>query len=124
MIFGIGTDIVKVERIRYAVERWGNSFLERIFTPNEISHCYRMRSPYPSLAVRFAAKEAFIKAIGGEITVPFRDIEVVSSRRGQPGINLHGKCRSFISEKNIVNIHLSLSHETDFGVAFVVMERD
>lgn len=124
MIFGIGTDIVNVGRIRHAVDRWGEHFLKRIFTQNEIAYCYGMRSPYASLAVRFAAKEAFIKAIGAEITVPLREIEVVRSEKGRPLLNLHGRSRTFVEERRIEKIHLSLSHEAEFGVAFVIMEKD
>lgn len=124
MIFGVGTDIVNVERIRQAVERWGEQFLIRIYTTDEIDYCCKMRYPYPSLAARFAAKEAFIKAIGAEITVPLKEIEVVRSADGRPLMHLHGKSRDFVEERRIGKIHLSLSHEADFGVAFVIMERD
>jgi len=124
MIFGIGTDIVNVERIQHAVERWGESFLKRIFTSEEIEYCYRSRTPYPSLAVRFAAKEAFIKAVKGEVKGSLREIEVVRSEDGIPVMNLHGRSRDYVHEHGVGAIHLSLSHEREFGVAFVIMEQN
>lgn len=66
MIVGIGTDIVEISRIKNAVAKWGERFLRKIFTENEISYCYKKKDPFPHLAVRFAAKEAVIKALSTE----------------------------------------------------------
>ena len=64
MIYGIGIDIVKIQRMKEASEKWGREFFEKILTDNEISYCYQRSDPYTSLAVRFAAKEALVKAVG------------------------------------------------------------
>ena len=64
MVYGIGIDIVRTKCTKKGIEKWGKRFLERVYTENEISYCYKKPSPYLSLAVRFAAKEAFIKAMG------------------------------------------------------------
>ncbi len=64
MIYGVGIDLVKIDRMKEVVEKWGQRFLERVFTAGEISYCYEKKNPYLSLSVRFAAKEALIKAIG------------------------------------------------------------
>jgi holo-[acyl-carrier protein] synthase len=122
MIYGIGTDIVKIDRIRIAAEKWGDSFVEKILTPREILYCYGKNDPYPSLAVRFAAKEALIKAIGGEVTVRMKDIEVLNDTKGRPSIEVSNQLKAFFEEKKIAGCHLSLSHEKEFGVASVVLE--
>jgi len=123
MIFGIGIDLVKIERMRDAVEKWGKRFLERIFTEDEIAYCYKKGEPSISLAVRFAAKEAVIKAIGSEIIVPLTDIEIENKENGMPSINAKGRLKEFFEEKGIRHCHLSLSHEKEFGVACVILEK-
>lgn len=122
MIYGVGIDLVRIERVREVVERWGKRFLERVFTGNEINYCFSKKDPYLSLAVRFAAKEALIKAIGSEIPVSLKDMEVVNFGSGKPFIKAGGGLRRFLDEKGIHSAHLSLSHEKDYGVACVVLE--
>ncbi len=123
MIHGVGIDIVKTERMRAAVERWGDRFLERVFTEDEIAYCYRKKEPYLSLSVRFAAKEAFVKAIGSGAPVSLREIEVTNLSGGRPQFVLKGRLSAFFEEKEIRCAHLSLSHEKEFGVACVVIEK-
>lgn len=122
MIYGTGIDIVKTERIREAVERGGERFLERVFTRDEISYAYKKKDPFLSLAVRFAAKEAFIKALSHDLNVPLTDIEVRNQDNGRPVLQLHGRTEELLKQKKIQAIHLSLSHEKDYGVACVVIE--
>ncbi|MCL4475663.1 MAG: holo-ACP synthase [Nitrospirae bacterium] len=124
MIYGIGIDIIKVERMKEAVERWGERFLQRVFTGNEISYCYGKKNPYLSLSVRFAAKEAMIKALGLRGSVTFRDIEILNDAHGKPAILARGELDSALRRNSIRHSHLSLSHERDYGIAFVVLERD
>ena len=124
MIYGIGIDLVKIDRMKDAVEKWGDKFLKRIFTKDEIAYCDERKEPYLSLAVRFAAKEALIKAIGSEVFVPLTDIEVVNNREGRPSIIAKGRLEEFFREKTISGCHLSLSHEREFGIASVVLERE
>lgn len=123
MIYGIGVDIVKIARMREAVERWGEKFLQKVFTSEEIAYCYERKEPFLSLAVRFAAKEALIKAIGSEVFIPLTDIEVVNNREGRPSIITKGKLKEFFKEKMIRSCHVSLSHEREFGIASVVLEK-
>jgi holo-[acyl-carrier protein] synthase len=122
MIYGIGVDIVKIERMKEAVARWGSRFLKRVFTENEIAYSYEKKEPFLSLSVRFAAKEAFIKAIGSEIPVSLTDIEVMNFGSGRPFIKVKGHLETFFKEKSIRCTHLSLSHEREYGVACVVVE--
>ena len=123
MIYGIGIDLVKIERMKAVADKWGKKFLERVFTENEISYCYERKEPYLSLAVRFAAKEALIKAIGSEIYVPLTEIEVMNFENGRPAIKARGKLEKFFKNKSIKHCHLSLSHEKEYGIASVVLER-
>ena len=123
MIYGIGIDMVKVDRIKGAVERWGDRFLHRVYTENEIAYSYEKKEPFLSLSVRFAAKEAFIKAIGSEIPVALTDIEVLNHGSGRPFIEVRGGLRTFFEERSIRCAHLSLSHEREYGVACVVVEK-
>ncbi len=122
MIYGIGIDIVKIERMKDAHEKWGKKFFEKILTDHEISYCYERSDPYPSLAVRFAAKEALIKAIGWEVAVNMKDVEVVNNEKGRPSIRVKGRLEEFFRDSAIKHCHLSLSHEQEFGVACVVLE--
>lgn len=123
MIYGVGIDLVKIERMKAVVERWGQRFLERVFTAGEISYCYEKKNPYLSLAVRFAAKEALIKAIGSEVPISLTDIEVINLGTGKPFLKINGRSEDFFKEKLIRNAHLSLSHEHEYGVACVVLEQ-
>jgi holo-[acyl-carrier protein] synthase len=123
MIYGIGIDIVKIERMKKVVEKWGNRFLEKVFTDGEITYCYEKKEPFLSLAVRFAAKEALIKAVGSIDNVSLRDIEVVNVETGRPLLKIRGKLGDFFQDQLIKNVHLSLSHEHEYGVACVVLEQ-
>lgn len=123
MIYGIGIDVVHIERIRIIAEKWGQRFLQRVFTENEIAYCFKKKNPYSSLAVRFAAKEALVKAIGNEIPVSFTDIEVTHTGTGRPFLVFSERINIHFSEKNITSAHLSLSHDREYGVASVVLEQ-
>ncbi len=124
MIYGIGIDLVKIERIKEAHEKWGKKFFERILSENEIAYCFERKEPYPSLAVRFAAKEALVKAISSEIFVNLKDIEILNNENGKPSIKLYGELDKFFKDRAIKTCHLSLSHEKEFGIASVVLEKD
>ena len=123
MIYGVGIDIVKIERMKQVVEKWGHHFLDRVFTENEILYCYGKKEPHLSLAVRFAAKEALIKAIGSVSLVSLKDIEVVNAETGKPLLHIVGKLEKVLREKLIKRVHLSLSHEHEYGVACVILEQ-
>ncbi|HDH04822.1 MAG TPA: holo-[acyl-carrier-protein] synthase [Nitrospirae bacterium] len=122
MIYGIGIDIVRIQRMRDAHKKWGRKFFEKFLTGNEIAYCYEKKEPYPSISVRFAAKEALIKAIGSEVHVNMKDVEIVNSENGRPWIKVLGRLEKFFNEKEIRSCHLSLSHEKEYGVACVVLE--
>ena len=123
MIYGIGIDIVKVERMKTAVSRWDRKFLDRIFTESEILYAYKKVDPFLSLSVRFAAKEALIKAVGTPVAISLKDIEILNQEDGRPFINISGRLRTFFEENTIRCSHVSLSHEQEYGVACVVLEK-
>lgn len=123
MIYGIGIDIIKIKRMKDADKKWGRSFFEKFLSDDEIAYCFEKKEPYPSVSVRFAAKEALIKAIGSEIHVNMKDIEVVINKNGRPSIKTLGSLGDFLEKKKVRHCHLSLSHEREFGVACVVLER-
>src|SRR3989339_303676 len=117
MIKGIGVDIVEISRIKEAVSRYGDRFLKRVFTQKELSYCQAHKAiRFPELAVRFAAKEAYAKANGTGITatLSWKHIEIVNDKAGKPHIYITGKKKP--------KIHVSLSHERNTAIAFVVME--
>lgn len=122
MIVGIGTDIVQVERIQRALERTPG-FAAKVYTARELEYC-ATRSGAQSHAVRFAAKEALMKAVGtgwaGQVN--WLDIEVVLDARGKPEIQAHNAVRALLDELGVTRIHLSLSHERDYATAVVVLE--
>jgi len=123
MIYGIGIDIIKIDRMQEADQKWGRKFIEKFLTSDEIKYCFEKKVPYLSVAVRFAAKEALIKAIGSEIAVNMKDIEIILNEKGRPSIKVKGALESFFKENTITKCHLSLSHEREFGVACVVLEQ-
>ena len=117
-----GVDIIEISRIRDVLERWGDRFLARIFTPNEIAYC---RGRPPNLAARFAAKEATMKALGtGVRGVGWKDIEVARQKSGAPFILLHNRADLRAEKLGIKDFSLSMSHSRDYAVAFVVGYRD
>ncbi len=102
----------------------GEKFIETLFTPSEIEYCEAKRFRNQHYAARFAAKEAFMKALGTGWAkeIAFNQIEVVNDELGKPDLVLYGKSAEFISEKGITNINLSLSHLKDIAVAIVIIE--
>jgi holo-[acyl-carrier protein] synthase len=126
MIFGIGVDLVKVARIAAALERYGDRFVQRIFTPQEIDHCQGKARTASMLAMRFAAKEAFSKALGVGLRrdgIRWREVEVVPNSRGKPELVITGRAAELCAEAGIINMHLTLTDENDQALAVVVLEK-
>ena len=117
-----GVDIIEISRIQQTLDRYGDRFLQRIFTAAEISYC---RGRAPNLAGRFAAKEATMKALGtGVRGVSWKDIEVVRADSGAPSVKLHGRAKVRAERLQISELSLSISHSREFAVAFVVTQRE
>ena len=124
MIVGTGIDIAEVARIRQSIERFGQRFLERIFTPGEIGYCDSKLNRFERYAARFAAKEAAMKALGTGWNhgVRWRDCEVARLPGGRPTIQFHGKAAEFAAQLGARNAALSLSHTPEQAIAQVILE--
>lgn len=124
LIFGIGTDIIEVERIEKQLEK-NSGLKEKLFTSGEIAYCETKKNKAQHYAARFAAKEAFLKAIGTgwRDGLQFNEVEVTNDQLGKPLIVLYGKTKDFVAEINITNIQVSLSHIRDMVNAIVIVEK-
>jgi holo-[acyl-carrier protein] synthase len=124
MIVGTGVDLTEVARIKAAVERFGERFLARVFTAEEIRYCTSKLNSAERLAARFAAKEAGMKAAGTGLRhgVTWHDVEVVRQPGGRPALRLSGKLAEFASRLGATQAHLSLSHTAEYAIAFVILE--
>jgi holo-[acyl-carrier protein] synthase len=123
MLKGIGIDIIEIDRVKEAVEKYGESFLKKVYTEKEINYCCKRKNyRIPELAVRFAAKEAYSKAIGTGIAgfgrnnhgIKWTEVEVINDPHGKPLLSFKGKIMG--------KAHVSLSHSRDFAVASVYVE--
>jgi len=126
MIHGIGVDLVENERIEKIVRKWGQKFLERVFSEAEINYCARHVQASPHYAGRFAAKESFLKALGIGMGrgVRFRDVEVAHDEQGKPFIILHGEAKRQLQYHGIKNVHLSITHTRTHAAAFLILEKN
>ncbi len=123
-IIGIGSDIVKIERIEKLIERHEQRFLERVFTAAEIEYAAAKARPALHFAARFAAKEAFVKALGSGLRqgINWPDIGIINDSLGKPSFKFHNNARKIISDLHNPTAWLTLSHEQEFALAFVVLE--
>ena len=113
-ILGTGIDIIEIDRIEHAIQRWGDSFLEHVFTEGEIRYAKKHHRPTQHFAVRFAAKEAVLKALGDNANVSWKDIEIKNDPNGKP------LCR-YNNPKFKYHIHVSLSHSRNYAVASAII---
>ena len=127
-IFGIGTDIVNIKRMKKSLSRNGNYFKKRIFSKNEITYCERKKNPSTFYAKRFAAKEAFSKSLGTGIAkgLNFKEIIIKNDNLGKPNLNITGK--SLITVKKILKrdkfkVFLSVSDDKPFAIATVIISK-
>ena len=120
-IFGIGIDLVSVVRVRTALERYPDRFRARIFTELEVAFCETLGDKYPSYAGRFAAKEAFSKALGTGLrgAIGWNEIEVLDNEKTRPTIRVTGRAAAILGGRKV---HLSISHLPDYATAIVVIE--
>jgi holo-[acyl-carrier protein] synthase len=123
MVLSTGIDVIEVERIHKAMERWGERFLRRIFTAGEIRYCRQKRRPEISFAVRFAAKEAAMKALGRgpREGVRWKGLEVVNLESGAPTLQPGRSVRDLIGDKRVL---ISLSHTRELAVAVALLVDD
>ena len=129
MIFGIGTDICDVRRIRDSLERHGERFAAKVLAPGELATWKARSHRWPErgvryVATRFSAKEAFSKAVGMGMRMPmtWRHCEIARAASGQPRIVLHGELKSWFEARGL-SAHVSVTDETDYAASFVVVEQ-
>ncbi len=119
VIIGIGTDIIEIDRFRSAMNKYGQHFLDRLFTKKEQEHCLRYKNPEPRFAARFSAKEAIVKALGEGFGkhIAFLDIEILNDPNGKPYATLSNKCSEHFGRPTF---HLSISHSRDYATASAI----
>ncbi len=114
MIVGTGVDIIEVRRLRQAIEKWGRSFLERVFTGEELENAKNRTSPYQHLAGRFAAKEAVFKALG-DSGLTWKDVQILNDKEGRP------RCVLLRDKDRRKEVHVSISHVKNYAVANAII---
>lgn len=125
MIYGTGVDIVEIARFERFLEQRNDSLFKRIFTPTEIDYCAAKRLSAQHYALRFAAKESFLKALGTGLRdgLSWKDMEVVNDELGKPELRLTGRALELFREAGLSSCFLSLSHDAGCAIAMVVLER-
>ena len=124
MILGTGVDLAEVARIRASIERYGERFVQRIYTPKEIAYVERKANKFERYAARFAAKEAAMKALGTGWShgVRWIDLEVTNLPSGRPTMALHGVAGKIAAHLGVKSVHLSLTHTAEMAQAYVLLE--
>jgi len=125
MTFGVGIDIIEVSRIQKELSKENGGFKAKVFTKNEIDYCEPKATKAQNYAARFAAKEAFFKAMGSGWSNGFAwtEVEVAKDAAGKPYIITHGKVKEFMSKNQISNVHVSISHIKETATAIVSLEK-
>lgn len=124
MIIGVGIDIVNVARIDRAIRTWGERFLHRVFSHDELNFAFSQARPALHLAGRFAAKEAVLKGLGTGLSagMSWRNVEVLRDPSGRPSVRLTGPVRDRSVARGVAFVHISLSHDREYAVAQAVLE--
>ncbi|HZY61712.1 MAG TPA: holo-ACP synthase [Edaphobacter sp.] len=124
MVLGLGTDLIEIARVQQSLDRFGERFTRKIFTPGEIAYCKRKKHAAESFASRFAAKEATAKALGTGISrgIGWREIEVRRSPGQRPTVHLSGRAAELAAMAGVQHLHLSLTHSRDLAMAVVIAE--
>ena len=123
MIYGVGTDIIEVKRVKKQLDKI-SGLKEKLFSPLEITYCESKKYAEQHFTGRFAAKEAFFKALGTgwRNGLEYNEIEVYNNELGKPKIKLYGKSKKFANKENINSIHISISHIKNIATAVVILE--
>ena len=124
MVLGMGTDLIETRRLQQSIDRFGDRFLERIFTDGEIAYCKRKKNAAESFAARFAAKEAAAKALGTGISfgVNWKEFEVKREPSGKPTLAFSGRAAELARAMGVRRVQLSLTHSRDLAMAVVLVE--
>jgi holo-[acyl-carrier protein] synthase len=121
MIIGVGIDIIEIDRIKKSIEKFGDLFINKIFTKTEISYCESKKNKYQHYAARFAAKEAIIKAFSISKIYGFswHDMEIYNEPDGTPKTNIYGKMGEFLGDDK--GLQISLSHSDNYVVSYAIL---
>jgi holo-[acyl-carrier protein] synthase len=121
MIFGIGIDIIEIERIKKSIEKFDKIFLNKIFTKTELDYCLSKKNKYQHFAARFAAKEAIAKALATGWSKGFRwkDIDIYNEESGMPNVKLHGNLENFLG--NDKSLKITMSHSEHYVTCFAII---
>ncbi len=124
MVFGIGIDIIEIDRVKNSVEKYGDHFLKKVYTQTELDYCLSKSNKYQHLAARFAAKEAVFKAMttGWSKDVGWQDIEIYNEPNGLPLVNLKGDLNSFLTDGK--SLKISMSHSRDYVACVAIIYRE
>jgi holo-[acyl-carrier protein] synthase len=124
-VAGIGTDVARISRFRRLLEDGKRGVVDRIYTEGEKLYALAKRDPAPHLAARFAAKEAFLKALGIGLRegITWQDMSVERDQLGRPSLALTGRAAAIFQERGLAATHLSYSHDGDYAFATVILER-
>lgn len=125
-IVGIGLDLVNIARVEAIARRWQDRFLQRVYTEDERRASFGRAWPYASLAGRFAAKEAMLKALGTgwSAGVSWQDIQVLNEDGGRPVATVRGRTGVLAQQAGVTRIHVSLSHDGDYAIAEVILTNE
>jgi phosphopantethiene--protein transferase domain len=122
MNISCGTDIIETKRVKDAVKKWGDAFLQRVFTQKEIAYSMKHRFYFEPLAARFAAKEAVLKAFGDGISgANLKDIEIINDPSGRPVVTLKGKMKKLGQHQRVNAISVSMSHTRNYAQAMAII---
>lgn len=124
MVIGIGIDIIEIERIQQSVERFGDKFLNKVFTQLELDYCMNKKNKFQHLAARFAAKEAVAKALseGWDGGFNWKDIEIFNELNGKPSVKLYGALEQYMGKEKALKLTMSHSHHyvTCFAICYLI----
>lgn len=121
MIFGIGIDIIEIERIKSSIEKFEDRFLNKIYTKTELEYCLGKKNKYQHLAARFAAKEAIAKALQTGWSKEFRwkDVEIYNEKSGMPNVKLLGNLKDFLTSDK--SLKITMSHSENYVTCFAII---
>jgi holo-[acyl-carrier protein] synthase len=132
MVFGIGIDIIEIDRVQTSIEKYGDHFLNKIYTPSELEYCLNKTNKYQHLAARFAAKEAVYKALTSETdepgneyssaTIGWHDIEIFNEPNGLPRVKIFGKIKILLNGER--SLKISISHSRDYVTCVAIVYRN
>ncbi|MBX7246309.1 MAG: holo-ACP synthase [Candidatus Sumerlaeaceae bacterium] len=125
MIYGIGMDLVETGRIEEGMRKFPDRFIRKMYTDVEAAYCAAMPAPALHYAARFAAKEAFLKALGTGKShgIGWRDVGIENLSSGQPVLSITGRAKELMEERGITQTHVSLTHTATHAAAVVVLEK-